>query len=308
VGPLLTQKFDAQASMFQPLFSGGKALGVMVVTDTQDPDHFDERSLTRAGLLAAHAATALANASSYQRERRIAETLQRGLLPEIPERIPNFELAHFYTPAWQEAAIGGDFYDFMEVGRDVYGLEIGDVSGKGLEAAVVTAMAKYIIRAYTAEDAEPAVVLERTNNAIVKYTESELFITLVYGVLNTKTRRFRYGSAGHEPLLVYRDREKTASYEEPHGTAAGLIPNEEYLTHECALSPGDMMIMYTDGLTDARSPDGGFLGHDRLAKMVQELAGKPAQEFLQALVTRVKDYVGGEFADDVAVLVVRASA
>ncbi|MCX6375745.1 MAG: SpoIIE family protein phosphatase, partial [Armatimonadetes bacterium] len=307
VGPLLTQKFNAQASMFQPLLSGGKALGVMVVTDTQDPDHFDERSLTRAGLLAAYAATALANASSYQRERRIAETLQRGLLPEIPERIPNFELAHFYTPAWQEATIGGDFYDFMEVGKDVYGIEIGDVSGKGLEAAVVTAMAKYILRAYTAEDAEPAVVLERTNNAIVKYTESELFITMVYGLLNTRTRRFRYGSAGHEPMLVYRAKENAVAYEDPHGTAAGLIPNEEYLTHECALSPGDMMIMYTDGLTDARSPQRGFLGHDYLAKMVLELAGTPAAEFLQALVTRVKDYVGGEFADDVAVLVVRAS-
>jgi sigma-B regulation protein RsbU (phosphoserine phosphatase) len=307
LGPLLTQKFDAQSSMFQPLLSGGKALGVMVVTDTDDPEHFDERSLARAGLLAAYAATALANASSYQRERRIAETLQRGLLPEIPERIPNFELAHFYTPAWQEAAIGGDFYDFMEVGKDVYGLEIGDVSGKGLEAAVVTAMAKYVIRAYAAEDAEPAVVLERTNNAIVKYTESELFITLVYGVLNTKTRRFRYGSAGHEPMLVYRARENAVAYEDPHGTAAGLIPDEEYLTRECALEPGDMIVMYTDGLTDARSPQHGFLGHDYLAKMVLELACKPAREFLQELMKRVQDYVGGEFADDIAVLVVRAS-
>lgn len=307
VGPLLTQKFNAQASMFQPLLSGGKALGVMVVTDTDDPEHFDERSLARAGLLAAYAATALANASSYQRERRIAETLQRGLLPEIPERIPNFELAHFYTPAWQEAAIGGDFYDFMEVGKDLYGLEIGDVSGKGLEAAVVTAMAKYVIRAYTAEDAEPAVVLERTNNAIVKYTESELFITMVYGLLNTKTRRFRYGSAGHEPMLVYRAKENAVAYEDPHGTAAGLIPDEEYLTRECALEPGDMIVMYTDGLTDARSPQRDFLGHDRLAKMVQELAGRPAQEFLQELMKRVQDYVGGEFADDIAVLVVRAS-
>lgn len=307
VGPFLTQKFSAQASMFQPLLSGGKVLGVMVVTDTDDPEHFDERSLRRAGLLAAYAATALANASSYQRERRIAETLQRGLLPEIPERIPNFELAHFYTPAWQEAAIGGDFYDFMEVGKETYGLEIGDVSGKGLEAAVVTAMAKYVIRAYTAEDAEPAVVLERTNNAIVKYTESELFITLVYGVLNTKTRRFRYGSAGHEPMLVYRAKEHAVAYEDAHGTAAGLIPDEEYLTRECALEPGDMIVMYTDGLTDARSPGHEFLGHDRLAEMVRELAGRSAREFLQELMKRVQDYVGGQFADDIAVLVVRAS-
>ena len=305
-GPLLTQKFEVQSAIFVPLISGGEALGTMVITDTQDPKRFDEDSLARAGVLAGYAATALANAGSYQRERRIAETLQRGLLPTIPDTVPGFELAHFYTPALEEAAIGGDFYDFIEVGGGKYGLSIGDVSGKGLEAAVITAMAKYLLRAYTAEDAEPSVVIERTNNALVKYTEAELFITLVYGLLNTKTRRFRYGSAGHEPALVYRAREHAAAYESPAGTAAGLIADETYLTEECVFSPGDMMILYTDGLTDARSPEGGFFGHDALAEMVVDLAGKPASEFLAALMDRVSAYTGGEFADDIAILVVRA--
>lgn len=306
VAPLLTKKFNAQSTMFVPLISVGEVLGVMVVTDTQDPDRFDDQSLARANLIAGYAAAGLSNAGSYQRERRIAETLQRGLLPEVPSTVRNFELANFYTPAWSEAAIGGDFYDFIELGDDLYGLAIGDVSGKGLEAAVVTAMVKYVLRAYTAEDPEPVVVLERANNAIVKYTEAEMFITLVYGLLDSSARRFRYGSAGHEPILLYRAADRTVSFENPTGTAAGLIPNEEYLTNEVTLAPGDLLIMYTDGLSDARSPSGGFLGQEGLAKFVIELADRPAHEFLRALMRQVRVYTGGEFADDIAVLVVRA--
>ena len=307
VGPMLTEKFSVQSAIFEPLISGGEALGTMVITDTQDTHRFDDPTLARAGLLAGYAATSIANASSYQRERRIAETLQRGLLPAIPDTIPGFEMAHFYTPAWQEAAIGGDFYDFTDVGGGVYALTIGDVSGKGLEAAVVTAMVKYLLRAYTAEDAEPSVVLERTNNAIIRYTEPDLFITLIYGLLSTKTRRFRYGSAGHEPILVYRAGDSSLAYENPEGTAAGLIQDEEYLTHESVLDPGDIMVMYTDGLTDARSPDGAFLGQEGLARIVSLIGGRPANEFLEALIAHLKEFTGGEFGDDIAVLVVRAT-
>ncbi len=304
--PKLSEKFATQAAMFVPLISVGEVLGVMVFIDTHDPDRFDDLALARASLIGGYAAAALSNASTYQRERRIAETLQRGLLPDVPSEVINFELANFYTPAWREAAIGGDFYDFIELGDSRYGLEIGDVSGKGLEAAVVTAMAKYVLRAYTAEDPEPVVVLERANNAIVKYTPAELFITLVYGLLDTKARRFRYGSAGHEPILLYRAVDHTVNYENPTGTAAGLIPNESYLTNEVTLGPGDMLMLYTDGLTDARSPDGAFLGQEGLARLVLEIADRPAQEFLRLLMRQVRNYTGGEFADDVAVLVVRA--
>ena len=304
--PRLPEEFGTRAAMFIPLISAGEALGVMVVTNIHDPDTFDERALARANLLAGYAAAALSNASTYQREHRIAEALQRGLLPVVPSSVKNFEFANYYTPARSEAAIGGDFYDFIEFGNDLYGLEIGDVSGKGLEAAVVTAMAKYVLRAYTAEDPEPPAVLERTNNAIVKYTEAEMFITLVYGLLDAKTRRFRYGSAGHEPILLYRASDHSVGFENPTGTAAGMIPNEEYLTNEVTLGPGDMLIMYTDGLTDARTPGGEFLEQEGLSRFVLELAGGPAQEFLKSLMERVRNYTGGEFADDVAVLVVRA--
>ena len=302
----LTQKFHTQAAMFQPLISAGVPLGVMVIADTRDPTRFDGRSLKRAGLLAGYAATALANARAYERERRIAETLQRSLLPEVPDMADGYELAHFYTSARAEAAIGGDFYDFMDIGDGRYGVVVGDVSGKGLEAAVVTAMAKYVLRAYTVEDPEPVVVLPRANNAIVRYTAPDLFITLVYGVLNTRTGRFRYANAGHEPILVYRHSEKKVGYEHPTGMAAGIVQGEEYLTSELVLSPGDMLVIYTDGLTDARSPDGRFLDLDGLSELVLELAGRPAQEFLGALMDRVKSYAAGEFADDVAVVVVRA--
>ena len=304
-GYRLTQIFETQSAIFQPLISAGAVLGVMVISDTHNPNRFDDRSLERAGLLAGYASQALANARAYMRERRIAETLQRGLLPVIPELVDHFEIAHYYIPARREAAIGGDFYDFIEIDDDRYGLVVGDVSGKGLEAAMVTAMAKYVLRAYTAEDSEPPVVLEKANNAIARYTDSEMFITLIYGLLDTHAGKFRYGSAGHEPVLVYQAKEKKVDYHNPGGMAAGLEKGQEYLTGEITLAPDDMLMLYTDGLTDARSPEGKFLDQKGLAELVVEAAGGSASEFLRALMDRVNDYTGGEFADDVAILVVR---
>jgi len=302
----LAQKFQTQAAIFQPLISAGTPLGVMVIADTQDPKRFDDEALQRAGVLAGYASTALANARAYQRERRIAETLQRSLLADIPGTVNHFELAHFYTPAGEEAMIGGDFYDFIETGGGAHGLVVGDVSGKGLEAAVVTAMAKYVLRAYAAENPEPTAVLKRANNMIARYVHAELFVTLVYGLLDTASGRFRYSSAGHEPILIYLAKENRVGYETPMGMAAGLMEDEEYLANENTLSPGDILVMYTDGLTDARSPDGEFLGQEGLAQLVMELAGRPAREFLNALVDRLVSYTGGQFRDDVAILVVRA--
>jgi len=306
IAGLMGERFHAESDLFQPLASAGQPLGVMIMTDIHDPKHFNEGSLSKAGLIAGYAATAVANARAYMRERRIAETLQRGLLPEVPETIDGLELAHFYTPARREAEIGGDFYDWIEFPGDVYGLVIGDVSGKGLEAAVVTAMAKYVLRAYTAEDPEPPEVMAKANNAVFQYTGPDMFITLVYGILNPSSRRFRFVSAGHEPILLYRHSEKKAGFETPMGLAAGVSGNQEYLSHEVSLSPGDVMLLYTDGLTDARPPQGEFLGQDRLGALVAELAELPAKELVKALMQRVKDYAGGEFADDVALLLVRA--
>lgn len=296
-----------QSAVYQPLVSAGQALGVMVITDTHDPERFDETTLERAGLLAQYAATALSNARAYERERKIAETLQRSLLAEIPERVGNFELAHFYTPARREATIGGDFYDFISIGGNWYDLVIGDVSGKGLQAAVVTALAKYVIRAYAAEDPNPALVLSRANDAVFKYTSAELFITLVTCLLETTTGEVRYSSAGHEPILIYRNQDKRTEYEEPNGIASGILPEAEYTMSSLFLAPGDMLIMYTDGLTDARSPAGEFLGQEGLARLTQELAGTSASYFLDRLVEKVKSFTGGEFSDDIAVLVIRAS-
>jgi sigma-B regulation protein RsbU (phosphoserine phosphatase) len=303
--PVQLEKLQGRSDLFQPLVSRGAPLGVMMITDIQDPERFDDHTLAVTGLLAGFAATALANAKAYERERRVAETLQRSLLAEIPEVMDHFELAHFYAPARQEAAIGGDFYDYIKVGDGRYGLVIGDVSGKGLEAAVVTAMAKYVLRAYAAEDPEPVSVLAKANNAVAKYTGAELFITLIYGLLNTRTKRFKYASAGHEPVLVYRSRDRKVEVGTAVGMAAGVALGQEYMTSECTLSEGDVLVLYTDGLTDARSPDGEFLGIEGLSSMVSELGELSAGEFLEALMDRVRTYTGGEFRDDVAVLVVR---
>jgi sigma-B regulation protein RsbU (phosphoserine phosphatase) len=302
---LIDETFEPKASIFQPLVSAGKVFGVMVVTDTKNPDRFDERDLRRVGVLAGYAASALANASEYARERRIAETLQRSLLSDIPPTANHFELAHFYSPARHEASIGGDFYDFIKYEDGCSSLVVGDVSGKGLEAAVVTAMTKYIIRAYAAENSNPLPVITRANDALVKYTSPDLFITLVYCLLHDSERRITYASAGHMPMIHYHHSDGKTTIYNPTGIVLGIEREAVYEEASLYMDRGDVLLMYTDGVTDALSPGGERLGEQRLIEIVESIAEKPASEFVDALVARLRTFSGGEFSDDVAILAVR---
>ncbi len=245
--------------------------------------------------------------AAHDHQRDIAETMQSSLLPVVPPRLGTIEFAHKYQAALEEALIGGDFYDLFSLGGPLLGLVLADVSGKGLKAAVQTAMLKYTLRGFAIETpSSPSEVLARVNDVLCSPMSShEGFVTLFYGVLNTDTGELVYASAGHEPPL-HRAVQTGLATPLPagDGLALGVLPGCPYEDCFLTFAPGDLLLLYTDGLTEARADNGTFLGLDGLARLLPA-ADVPAEAAVAAIYNAVTRFAANVRRDDVAMLALR---
>lgn len=286
-----------------PMVFRGEVVGVIDIVSIHE-QAFTEEHLSLARGVADQAAIAVANARSYERQKNIAETLQRSFLPSQPPKPKGVELAVRYRSALTEAEVGGDFYDFFEVDPGKVAMLVADVSGKGLRAAVYTAMGKYMTRAYAVQDSSPSWVLEQFNKAFVKFSPSGIFLTAFYAVLDPEAHTLRYGNAGHnQPLFHSADREHITLLDVT-GPGLGGIPDAIYSEREMSLQPNEMLLIYTDGATDVRK-DGKFLGVEGLERLFRENWDRSAEEAVDAIFQGVLEYGDGNLTDDVALLVLK---
>jgi serine phosphatase RsbU (regulator of sigma subunit)/putative methionine-R-sulfoxide reductase with GAF domain len=287
-----------------PIVSDGVAIGVLALY-SRTSQEFGEHDATILSTMASLAAVGIRNARAYQREHRIAETLQRSFMPIIPVGVHGFEVAHEYRPAMKEAELGGDFYDFFRIDDKSYGIVIGDVAGKGLSAAVDAVMSKYILRAFVAENKSPSSAMARLNNTLSAAIEPGSFITLIYGLLDTEAGTLVFSTAGHEPPALYRANRQTVEFRKPSGRAAGVMPDEIYNEHEIHFEEGDCLLLYTDGVSEARR-DGEFFGDAGIeAAMTRCSADDSTQSLLDRLLQDIIDFARGEVRDDIAMLAIR---
>jgi serine phosphatase RsbU (regulator of sigma subunit) len=250
-------------------------------------------AITNAGALEVERALA--------RERRVTLALQEGLLPEVPERSGPLAFSKRYEAQSAEAQVGGDIYDLFPLGERRWGVMIADVSGKGLAAARKTAMVKYALRSYAREHMSPAAVLSRLNDALFDEPDISGFVTLVYGVLS-EDGVFTYASAGHETPLLRRARGGGIEALSPTGVVLGAMRGLEYGEAVVTLHPGDGLLLYTDGLSEARSPAGEFLEVEGLSRILATRQGCPANRLADVLLAAVRAYAGGTLSDDAVVL------
>lgn len=242
---------------------------------------------------------------SYQREHAIATKLQESFTARDLPEIEGFEYAQAYRPAKDSAIVGGDFYDVFRVAEDRYAIVMADVAGKGLNSVVYTAMTKFILRAYALEDCAPELSLARLNDALYACTPYELFVTLVYGILDCGKRTFTYANAGHENPLLRRSSTGEAELLQVTGPALALQKGFAYKTHEIALDPGDVVVFYTDGITDAGT-GADRLGQERVLELLAMCGDGSADEFVESTMRLAQDYAGGRLADDAALLAIKA--
>jgi PAS domain S-box-containing protein len=242
--------------------------------------------------------------------RELADTLQAGLLPPTTPVVPGLDIATYYSAGGSGMSVGGDFYDVFRLAGDQWGVVIGDVCGKGAKAASVTSLVRYTARAAAAHGGEPVGVLHEMNAAVLESGDGEddRYCSAVYAPLDVGDGvvDVRACSGGHpSPLLVRTggDVEQLCA----GGQLIGLF--EEYQT-DCAdvrLSAGDFLVLYTDGVTESRAPDGTLYGEERLAGVVAAMAGRTAAEVADAVVADLARWTDDP-GDDVALVVLRASA
>lgn len=271
----------------------------------QNAEPFGEREKRLLTRLAPLVATAIRNAELYEREKKIAESLQKSFLPDLKPMLPGFEITSKYKAAFDESIIGGDFYDLIDLGNGKYGITVGDVSGKGLDAAIYTAMSRYMIQAYSSDTGHPAEVITRLNKALHRFTPSTKFVTLVFGVLDTNTSNFTYVNAGHESPFHYKAGEDK-SYPLPNtGPAVGAMPEAEFSELTIKIEAGDIVVLYTDGASEVRS-DGKFLGTEGVQVMIESKIREGVHDLPDALLAEIQSYADNRLRDDVAILAIKA--
>jgi len=243
--------------------------------------------------------------TEYKREHYISETLQRELFNPIPDRAGHIMIASSYRSAYSGALVGGDFMDVILLDGNRVGLVIGDVSGKGIDAAARTALAKYSLRGVVYEDPDPKRVMERINLAILKQVEMESYITLFYGLIDQDQGILRFCSAGHLPGLYLKHGKPAPHFLNTDDIALGILQDTEFHEKRIGFNPGDRLLLYTDGVTEAR--DGkGFYGINRLRRAYMLHRNDDPRTFVDYLTEALLSWSGDRLRDDIAMLAVEA--
>lgn len=235
---------------------------------------------------------------------RVAAALQTSLVPDVLPVVPGLAIASRYEPAGDGQEIGGDFFDVFPLGPDRWGIVLGDVSGKGAEAAAVTALARYTLRTLARPDLSPSVTLRELNTRLVAETTVERHCTLVYAVVTPRGSKveLELSLAGHHPPLVLRSG-GTVEQVGRLGTALGLVEHPDLHDSRLLLDPGDLLCMFTDGLVEARRGTDLF-DPERAAAVLQKMVGRDGQEIADRLVAEARRFHGDpQLADDLAVLI-----
>src|SRR5215210_3628508 len=299
------QRLEVRSFMSVPLLARGRTLGAMTLVSSDPERLYGEEDLSLAEGLAYRCALAVDNARLYRDRSHIARTLQRSLLPRLPE-VPGIEVGVEYLPMGEENEVGGDFYDLIETQGGRRLAVIGDVRGKGAAAAAVTALTRYTIRAVAMREDEPSTVLRGLNEAMLRQLGDDQFCTVACARLQPAPDGFELDVArgGHPvPLLVRADGSVEAVV--PRGRALGVFLDPGLAVQRISLGPGDAAVFYTDGITEARGPDGSFFGEERLWSLLRSCAGIDAAAIAQRLRDVTLEYGEGSPRDDLAVLVLR---
>lgn len=289
-----------------PLVSSGRVLGVLTLGALETSRSFTSDDLPFVEDLASRAAVAIENSRAHEARSEVARTLQQSLLPPHLPHIAGLELASRYHSAG-EVDVGGDFYDVFPSGDGRWGVVMGDVCGKGIAAASLTALARYTVRAGAIDEGEPTQVLHLLNRAILEADTDDRFCTITYAIVEPDVgggrAHVRLACGGHPLPLLVRPDGIVREIGTP-GTAIGLFEELDLAEVDVELGPGEALVFYTDGFVEVRSPDGRF-APGLLRAALAAAAGVSAARLAEAVDRAVLAFEGGQPRDDMALLILR---
>ena len=301
----ILRELGITAGVVAPLTARGRTLGALSFVSAESGRRYGEADVQLLVELGRRAGVAVENAQLYTERSRIAHTLQARLLPSSLPSPPGLVMAARYRAAGQYNEVGGDFYDAFERAPDEWVVVIGDVSGKGPEAAALTALARYTIRSAALNDPSPANVLRRLNENLLHEEESQ-FITVAVAYLapSAEGTTVRLALGGHPLPFIVRAGGWVEQIGEP-GMLLGIRPDPRLHEQQTTLEPGDSLVLYTDGITEAGSR-GAPLGEDGLASLLASMPAVPPDVLVSRIDEAAQKADPGRARDDVALLAVHA--
>ena len=294
-----------------PLMVKSELKGVLTVFNKKDEAAFTEEDQRLLAIIASQSAQIIENARLYEEEQalirmkeevRLASKIQSDLLPKECPSVPGYDIAGRTYPARQ---VGGDYFDFIELDDVRWGFCLGDVSGKGLPASLLMANLQATLRSQIVLDPSPEACISRTNKLIYRSTDSETFATLFLGILDSQKHEISYSNAGHDyPILIRSGNDPESLKAE--GTVVGFIEDYDFEEKFAPINPGDLVVAFSDGITEAENPGEEQFGSERLLKILDENRELPAGQLIDRIIAAVREHAGdAPQSDDMTLVVVR---
>jgi serine phosphatase RsbU (regulator of sigma subunit) len=297
-----------------PLMIRSDLYGVMVVEEEAESRRFRQKRVEIVTSIAQQVALSIQNEhlqrEMVSRERleheiHLARQIQKTYLPDHLPQIPGWDLGATWLTARQ---VGGDFYDMIDLPDGRLGIFIADVSDKGVPASMFMAVTRTLVRAVVKNTSSPAETMRRVNALILPDNKESMFVTAVYGVLSLKTGEFTYSNAGHCPPIWAAGKRRKLTILTKTGAALGVFDELQMEEQTIKLGPNDFLLFYTDGLTEAFSPEGDLYGDDRLQELLRGLEAVSAKDILQEIEGSVNQFAGSlEAADDLTMVLCKRS-
>ncbi len=239
------------------------------------------------------------------KEIQLASNVQKRLLPEGPPKIPGIDIACGITYLKE---MGGDYYDFIELDESDTAIVVADVSGKGTSAAIVMSSVEVALRMEALADQNAAKGFGNLNKVICEVTERSRFVTLFYGRLNRERHTLEFINAGHNPPMLYRERSEKTEWLEAAGPPVGLFEDAHYASTTVSLGKGDVLVFYTDGLTETENENGDQFSIGRIERITRENSNSTAQDIFDRLMQGVNTFrASKEFDDDLTLIVLKVT-
>lgn len=309
-----TGAYSTNSFISIPILHNNKPVGVLSLADKLNGQHFDSfdlRVLSTVSNLIAEAAQSIKNQKNMEaqkqleREIKIAADIQKKILPDIPGEFKNHRLASYNRPA---RVVGGDFFDFFIFDENKYSALVADVSGKGIPAAMFMGLARNIVRAETRINISPAPLLKNVNRYICRDSESSMFVTLFYAIIDSHNSIITYGSAGHNNQLLIKNRTREAVTLNSKGRPLGIFEDIEFEEKVVMYEKDDMLVLFTDGLIESLAGEGLDIdeGQERLIKIAIDHADSQPAELIEALKNLPAEKKSEKnHRDDLTVLVIK---
>jgi phosphoserine phosphatase RsbU/P len=297
-----------RSAMCVPLWHADNVTGLIYV-DSLKINSFSPDDLTLLSSLANVAAVKLENAKlleemiekkRMERELELAGEIQQNLLPSQAPRHPGWDLVGTNTPCY---TIGGDYYDFIDRPKGL-AVALGDVSGKGASAALMMMVLRATVHFACQRESEVLSILSQTNGVMYHNSPAQFFVTFFFGDLDTTSGRMRYVNAGHIPPILYRAKSESIERLEAGGTVLGLFAETPFEAGEVSFEPGDILLVFTDGLSEAWGQDEEEFGEDRMGNLIRDNASLPAKELERRIQNEVEAFTAGARATDDRTLIV----